>query len=138
MPELNLFLNALSIVSVSLGLGALTQKISLRYQPPWLLQLALFSSLAFLATSLFIYFFQVDAMSFLYDISKRQMYYAIFLPHVFFAFTVIPLILVAVWIAEGSTRRMRKYRTIMTWIVPVWAFVSMSGGLLYFNFYRNS
>jgi uncharacterized membrane protein YozB (DUF420 family) len=64
----------------------------------------------------------------------RTLYFAILIPHSFFAAVMVPFIITAVWLA--LRQKFDKHRRIVRWLWPVWIFVSLSGIVVYVMLYR--
>ena len=64
----------------------------------------------------------------------RVVYFAILIPHVVLAATVLPLALVTT--ARGLRSQLDRHVRIARWTLPVWLYVSVTGVVIYLMLYR--
>jgi putative membrane protein len=64
----------------------------------------------------------------------RPVYFAILIPHIVLAATVVPLALVT--LVRALRNRFDKHKKIARWTLPVWLYVSASGVVVYFMLYH--
>jgi putative membrane protein len=64
----------------------------------------------------------------------RPVYFAILIPHIILAGTIVPLALVTLYFAWRG--RFVKHRRIAKWTRPLWMYVSVTGVVIYFLLYR--
>jgi putative membrane protein len=64
----------------------------------------------------------------------RPVYFAILVPHVILAGTIVPLALVTLYYALRG--RFRSHRRIARWTWPLWIYVSVTGVVIYVMLYR--
>ena len=65
---------------------------------------------------------------------SRPLYFAILIPHIILAPTMLPFIAAAVWHALRGN--VEKHRRLVRWVWPVWIFVSLTGVVIYLMLYR--
>ncbi|HVC21326.1 MAG TPA: DUF420 domain-containing protein [Vicinamibacterales bacterium] len=64
----------------------------------------------------------------------RIVYFAILIPHVILAVTVLPLAIVTATL--GLRARYRRHKRIARWTLPIWLYVSVTGVIIYVMVYR--
>jgi putative membrane protein len=64
----------------------------------------------------------------------RPVYFAILIPHVLLAISVVPLALTT--ISRGLKGRLVKHRQLARVTLPIWLFVSVSGVVVYLMLYQ--
>jgi putative membrane protein len=64
----------------------------------------------------------------------RPVYFTILISHVMLAVTVVPLVLRTVYLA--AKRRFVEHRRIARWTFPIWAYVSVTGVVVYLMLYQ--
>jgi uncharacterized membrane protein YozB (DUF420 family) len=64
----------------------------------------------------------------------RTLYFAILIPHVVLAATVLPLALVTT--ARGLASRFDRHVRIARWTLPIWLYVSVTGVVIYVMLYQ--
>jgi putative membrane protein len=94
---------------------------------------ALIVSAAFL-TSYLTYHWHVGDVRFSGAGWIRPVYFAILIPHIILAGTIVPLALVTLYYA--LRRRFPSHRRIARWTWPLWIYVSVTGVVIYVMLYR--
>jgi putative membrane protein len=94
---------------------------------------ALASSTAFLASYL-VYHVQVGSVPFRGTGAVRTAYFAILLSHTTLAVLIVPLVLVTLRRALGE--RFDRHRALARVTLPLWAYVSVTGVVIYVMLYR--
>ncbi len=94
---------------------------------------ALVVSAAFL-TSYLTYHWHVGDVRFSGTGWIRPVYFAILIPHIILAGTIVPLALVTLYYA--LRRRFPSHRRIARWTWPLWIYVSVTGVVIYVMLYR--
>jgi putative membrane protein len=94
---------------------------------------ALVVSAAFL-TSYLTYHWHVGDVRFSGTGWIRPVYFAILIPHIILAGTIVPLALVTLYFA--LRRRFPSHRRIARWTWPLWIYVSVTGVVIYVMLYR--
>jgi putative membrane protein len=94
---------------------------------------ALVVSAAFL-TSYLTYHWHVGDVRFSGTGWIRPVYFAILIPHIILAGTIVPLALVTLYYALRG--RFRSHRRIARWTWPLWIYVSVTGVVIYVMLYR--
>jgi uncharacterized membrane protein YozB (DUF420 family) len=131
LPTLNALLNSTAGVLLVLGFVSIKRK-----------QVALHRACmlsAFVVSCIFlvcyvIHHLQVGSVPFRGPRALRPVYFAILIPHVLLAITVVPLALTT--IARGLKGNLAKHRPLARVTLPIWLFVSVSGVVVYLLLYR--
>jgi uncharacterized membrane protein YozB (DUF420 family) len=64
----------------------------------------------------------------------RIVYFAILIPHVLLAMAVAPMVVVT--LNHGLKERFDNHRKIARWTLPIWAYVSVTGVIVYLLLYH--
>jgi uncharacterized membrane protein YozB (DUF420 family) len=131
LPTLNAALNSLSAVLLVLGFVFIKQKKIAAHRACMLSALGV--SAVFLL-SYVIHHVQVGSVPFKGPAALRPVYFAILIPHVLLAMTVVPLAFVT--IGRGLKNRVSEHKRLARVTLPVWLFVSVSGVVVYLMLYR--
>jgi uncharacterized membrane protein YozB (DUF420 family) len=131
LPALNASLNALA--SVFLVVGYVLIRRGRRDAHRRSMLLALTTSALFLV-SYVIYHANAGSVPFRGTGVVRIVYFAILIPHVILAATILPLALVTA--ARGLRGDYRRHVRIARWTLPLWLFVSVTGVIVYLMLYR--
>ena len=94
---------------------------------------AVLVSAAFL-TSYLIFHYEVGDVRFTGQGWVRPVYFAILIPHVILAVTILPLALTTLYF--GLTSNFVKHRRIAKWTWPLWIYVSVTGVIVYLMLYQ--
>jgi uncharacterized membrane protein YozB (DUF420 family) len=94
---------------------------------------ALCSSSLFLASYL-VYHAQVGSVRFTGQGPIRTVYFAILLSHTVLAVAIVPLVLVTV--TRALRGRFDRHRRLARVTLPLWAYVSVTGVVVYWMLYR--
>ena len=94
---------------------------------------ALVTSAAFL-TSYVIYHANAGSRPFPGQGAIRVVYFAILIPHVLLAATILPLALMTT--ARGLRAQYDRHVRIARWTLPLWLYVSVTGVVIYVMLYR--
>ena len=131
LPALNASLNALA--SVFLVVGYLLIRSGRRDAHRRSMLLALTTSALFLV-SYVIYHANAGSVPFRGTGVIRIVYFAILIPHVILAATILPLALVTA--ARGLRGDYGRHVRIARWTLPLWLYVSVTGVIVYLMLYR--
>jgi uncharacterized membrane protein YozB (DUF420 family) len=94
---------------------------------------ALVTSGLFLASYL-VYHFEVGSVRFERQGPLRAVYLAILATHTVLAASIVPLVLVT--LARALRGRLAEHRRLARWTLPLWAYVSVTGVVVYWMLYR--
>jgi putative membrane protein len=131
LPTLNAALNATS--ALLLLWGFLLIRRGRREAHRRVMIAALCSSSLFLVSYL-VYHAQVGSVRFQGQGPVRTLYFAILLTHTVLAVAIVPLVLVTV--TRALRGRFDKHRRIARITLPLWAYVSVTGVVVYWMLYR--
>jgi uncharacterized membrane protein YozB (DUF420 family) len=131
LPALNASLNALS--AALLLTGWLLIRAGRRDAHRRVMIAALCSSSLFLASYL-VYHAQVGSVRFQGRGLIRTLYFAILITHTILAVAIVPL--VAVTTVRALRGRFDRHRRIARVTLPLWAYVSVTGVVVYWMLYR--
>lgn len=130
LPTINALLNLTG--AILLFVGRVMIKKGKRDAHKKVMLSALVSSALFL-TSYLIYHAIVGSVPYAHHDWTRTLYFAILIPHSFFAAVMVPFIIAAVWLALHQ--KFDQHRRIVRWLWPVWMLVSLSGIVVYVMLY---
>ena len=131
LPALNASLNALA--SVFLVTGYVLIRSGRRDAHKRCMLAALTTSALFL-TSYVIYHANAGSVPFPGKGIIRIVYFAVLIPHVILAVTILPLALVTA--ARGLRGDYGRHVRIARWTLPLWLYVSVTGVIVYLMLYR--
>jgi len=131
LPTLNASLNALA--AAFLVGGYLCIRMGRRELHKACMIAALVTSAAFL-TSYVVYHANAGSRPFPGQGAIRVVYFAILIPHVLLAATILPLALMTT--ARGLRAQYGRHVRIARWTLPLWLYVSVTGVLIYLMLYR--
>jgi putative membrane protein len=130
LPHLNATLNAASAAALFLGYWAIRNK---RYALHWKCMTA-----AFTASSLFLAGYLTRfALTGVhrYQGPYRTFYLVLLGTHTVLAVLSVPLILRTIWLS-AVRKSFQQHRRLAVWTFPVWAYVSVTGVVVYWMLYR--
>jgi protoheme IX farnesyltransferase len=131
LPALNASLNGLS--TLFLVSGYVCIRGGRRELHKKFMLAALVTSALFL-TSYVIYHANAGSRPFPGEGTIRAVYFAILIPHVILAATVLPLALVTTF--RGLRSQFDRHVRIARWTLPIWLYVSVTGVVIYVMLYR--
>ncbi|HEX5217652.1 MAG TPA: DUF420 domain-containing protein [Vicinamibacterales bacterium] len=130
LPHLNAALNALSAVLLVIAWFHIKAK---RIEAHRRTMLLAFTSSALFLTSYVVYHANIGSKPFPGTGVLRTIYFAILIPHVILAATVLPLALIT--LRRGLRRDDKRHRQIAKITLPIWLFVSVTGVVVYIMLY---
>lgn len=131
LPTLNAALNALSFLLLLSGFFFIKQRrISIHRACMFS---AVSASVLFLI-SYIIYHSQVGSVKFTKEGWIRPVYFTILISHTILAMTIVPL--VAVTLFRALKKKFIKHRAVARWTFPLWAYVSVTGVIIYWMLYH--
>ena len=131
LPTLNAILNSTAAVLLLLGFVFIKQKKVAQHRACMLA--AFVVSIVFLVCYV-VHHLRVGSVPFKGPAALRPVYFAILIPHVLLAITVVPLALTT--ISRGLKGNIEKHRPLARVTLPIWLFVSVSGVVVYLMLYR--
>lgn len=131
LPALNATLNAGSAAFLAAGYVFIRAGRKTAHRNCMLA--ALTTSSLFL-TCYLVYHFQVGSVPFKGQGAVRTVYFAILLTHTILAVAIVPLI--GVTVVRALRERFTAHRQIARITLPLWAYVSVTGVVIYWMLYR--
>ena len=133
LPAVNACLNATSAVLLATGYVLIRRGHRLAHKRVMLT--ALVSSTLFL-TSYLVYHFHVGSVRFRGQGPVRTLYFTILLTHTVLAVLIVPL--VGMTLVPALRGRFDRHRRLARITLPLWAYVSVTGVVIYWMLYRLS
>jgi putative membrane protein len=131
LPTLNAILNSIAAVLLLTGFVFIKRKMVLQHRA--CMVAAFLVSTAFLV-SYVTHHARVGSVPFRGPAALRPVYFAILIPHVLLAITVVPLALTTIYRALKGN--LVKHRALARVTFPIWLFVSVSGVVVYLMLYQ--
>lgn len=131
LPTLNAILNASSAVCLLVGWCLIRSGRREGHRRAMLAALA--CSAVFLASYL-VYHAQVGSVRFTGEGPVRTVYFSILVSHTVLAVVIVPLVLLT--LTRALRGRFSAHRRVARLTLPLWAWVSLSGVLVYWMLYR--
>jgi uncharacterized membrane protein YozB (DUF420 family) len=131
LPALNAILNATSAGLLALGYVLIRRGRRAAHQK--VMQSALLCSALFLVSYL-TYHAQVGSVRFQGQGPIRTVYFAILISHTILAIVIVPLVLVT--FVRARRGLFDRHRKIARLTLPLWAYVSVTGVVVYWMLYR--
>lgn len=131
LPALNAILNATSAGLLALGYALIRRGRREAHQK--VMQAALACSALFLVSYL-TYHAQVGSVRFQGQGPLRTVYFAILISHTILAIVIVPLVLVT--FVRARRGLFDRHRRIARLTLPLWAYVSVTGVIVYWMLYR--
>lgn len=131
LPTVNAILNTASALCLVAGYVFIRQR---RIEAHRFAMLAAFTLSALFLVSYLIHHARVGSVPFQGTGFMRVVYFAVLIPHVILAATVVPLAIVT--IKRGLSGNFPRHRSIARVTLPVWLYVSLSGVIVYLMLYR--
>lgn len=131
LPALNAVLNGASGLLIAAGWVLIRRRHRLAHKRVMLAAVA--CSAAFLVSYL-AYHAQVGSVRFQGQGPIRTVYFAILISHTILAAAIVPLVLITV--SHGLRERFDRHRRIARVTLPLWAYVSVTGVVIYWMLYR--
>jgi putative membrane protein len=131
LPALNAFLNASSAVLLATGYVLIRRG---RRDAHKRVMLAALASSALFLTSYLVYHAQVGSVRFRGQGAVRTVYFTILLTHTVLAVAIVPL--VATTLVPALRGRFDRHRRLARITLPLWAYVSVTGVVIYWMLYR--
>jgi putative membrane protein len=131
LPTVNAGLNFTSAVLIGTGFYFIKQKNIRAHKVGMVAALAV--SAAFLASYLF-YHYNVGSVRFTKQGWIRNVYFPLLLTHTVLAAVVLPMVLRTAFLAFKG--KFQSHVRIARWTFPIWAYVSVTGVIVYLMLYR--
>ena len=131
LPALNAALNATSALLLAGGYRAIRGG---RRETHRRFMLAACASSSLFLVSYLVYHLQVGSVPFAGRGAIRTVYFAILITHTILAVAVVPLVLTT--LSRALRERFAAHRRIARITLPLWAYVSVTGVVIYWMLYR--
>ena len=131
LPAFNAALNATSAVLLAAGYVLIRRGRRLAHER---VMLAALASSALFLTSYLVYHAQVGSVRFRGQGTVRSVYFTILLTHTVLAAVIVPL--VAMTVVPALRERFDRHRRLARITLPLWAYVSVTGVVIYWMLYR--
>ena len=131
LPALNAALNATSAILLFVGWRLIRRG---RREAHRRVMLAAVACSALFLVSYLAYHAQVGSVRFQGQGPIRTVYFAILLTHTILAAAIVPLVLLT--LVRGLQERFDRHRRLARVTLPLWAYVSVTGVLIYVMLYR--
>ena len=131
LPGLNAVLNATSATLLATGYVLIRQG---RREAHRRVMLAALTSSALFLTSYLYYHFHVGSVKFQGQGPVRTIYFTILLTHTVLAVAIVPLVVLT--LVPALRGRFDRHRRLARVTLPLWAYVSVTGVVIYWMLYR--
>lgn len=131
LPALNALLNGTSAALLASGYALIRRG---RVRAHRRAMLAALGCSALFLTSYLVYHAQVGSVRFRGQGTVRIAYFTILLTHTVLAVAIVPL--VALTVVPALQRRFERHRRLARITLPLWAYVSVTGVVIYWMLYR--
>ena len=131
LPACNAALNATSALLLAAGYLAIRGG---RREAHRRFMLAACSSSSLFLVSYLVYHFQVGSVPFAGRGPIRTVYFTILISHTILAVAIVPLVLVT--LSRALRERFDAHRRLARLTLPLWAYVSVTGVVIYWMLYR--
>ncbi len=131
LPTANAAFNGLSFVCLALGFQAI-RKGRREQHKRWMLTAMSFSIL-FLSSYL-IYHARVGSVHFTGEGAVRVLYFSILMSHTLLAMVIVPMVIIT--LKRALRGQFDRHRKIAPWTLGLWAYVSITGVVIYLMLYH--
>ena len=131
LPTVNATLNTISTVLLTIGFLMIRRRKIIAHRN---CMIAAFVVSGLFLTSYLIYHYHAGSTPFEGSGWIRSIYFAVLIPHIILAATILPLALITLYFA--LRKRFTKHRRIARWTLPIWLYVSVTGIIVYWMLYH--
>lgn len=131
LPTVNATLNTISAVLLTVGFLMIRRRKIIAHRN---CMIAAFVVSGLFLTSYLIYHYHAGSTPFEGSGWIRSIYFAVLIPHIILAATILPLALITLYLA--LRKRFTKHRRIARWTLPIWLYVSVTGIIVYWMLYH--
>ena len=131
LPTVNATLNTISAVFLTIGFLMIRRRKIVAHRN---CMIAAFVVSGLFLTSYLIYHYHAGSTPFEGSGWIRSVYFAVLIPHIILAATILPLALITLYFA--LRKRFTKHRRIARWTLPIWLYVSVTGIIVYWMLYH--
>ena len=131
LPTVNATLNTISTVFLTIGFLMIRRRKIVAHRN---CMIAAFVVSGLFLTSYLIYHYHAGSTPFEGSGWIRFVYFAVLIPHIILASSILPLALTTLYFA--LRKRFTKHRRIARWTLPIWLYVSVTGIIVYWMLYH--
>ena len=131
LPTVNATLNTISTVLLTIGFLMIRRRNIVAHRN---CMIAAFIVSGLFLTSYLIYHYHAGSTPFEGSGWIRSIYFAVLIPHIILAASILPLALITLYLA--LRKRFTKHRRIARWTLPIWLYVSITGIIVYWMLYH--
>ena len=131
LPTVNATLNTISTVLLTVGFLMIRRRKIVAHRN---CMIAAFVVSGLFLTSYLIYHYYAGSTPFEGSGWIRFAYFAVLIPHIILAASILPLALITLYFA--LRKRFIKHRHIARWTLPIWLYVSITGIIVYWMLYH--
>ena len=131
LPTLNATLNTISTVFLTVGFLMIRRRKIVAHRN---CMIAAFVVSGLFLTSYLIYHYHAGSTPFEGSGWIRSVYFAVLIPHIILAASILPLALITLYFA--LRKRFTQHRRIARWTLPIWLYVSVTGIIVYWMLYH--
>jgi len=131
LPALNAALNATSAVLLTIGYVFIRRG---RWESHRRCMLAAFAASTLFLISYLVYHANAGSRPFQGHGAIRTVYFVILITHVALAAAILPLAVIT--LSRALRARFDRHVAIARWTLPIWLYVSVTGGVVYFMLYQ--
>ena len=131
LPTINASLNGLAGIFLILGGIAIKNKDIIKHR--LMMICAFFCSIFFLCTYLYYHITSRGISHYQGKGLLKLIYFLVLIPHTILAVTIVPFIIMA--IRHALRGEFEKHTKITKWLYPTWAYVSVTGVVVYLMLY---
>ena len=131
LPTVNATLNTISTVLLTIGYVMIRRRKIIAHRN---CMIAAFVVSGLFLTSYLIYHYYAGSTPFEKEGWIRSVYFAVLIPHIILAATILPLALITLYFA--LRKRFTRHRRIARWTLPIWLYVSVTGIIVYWMLYH--
>jgi putative membrane protein len=132
LPSVNAGFNALSACALFAGYWAIRTR---RFALHWKLMATAFAASTLFLIGYLTRFALTGVHRFPLDGPIRTAYYVLLTSHTILAVSVLPFVLRTLWLSAVK-RKFAQHKRVAVWTFPVWAYVSVTGVIVYVMLYR--
>ena len=131
LPTVNATLNTISTVLLTIGFLMIRRQKIVAHRN---CMIAAFVVSGLFLTSYLIYHYHAGSTPFEGSGWIRSVYFAVLIPHIILAATILPLALITLYLA--LRKQFTRHRRIARWTLPIWLYVSITGIIVYWMLYH--
>lgn len=131
LPTVNATLNTISTILLTIGFLMIRRRNIVAHRN---CMIAAFVVSGLFLTSYLIYHYHAGSTPFEGSGWIRSVYFAVLIPHIILAASILPLALITLYFA--LRKRFTKHQRIARWTLPIWLYVSVTGIIVYWMLYH--